>query len=79
MAFASIKEDLAHLYTISYYPKLNQNRGLAHDFREAGGSGDGEISGAHQRRVSAAGTGDSARGPGSGGRADSPRRLELTF
>ena len=27
MAFASIKEDLAHLYTISYYPKLNQNRG----------------------------------------------------
>jgi VWFA-related protein len=26
-AFASIKEDLAHLYTISYYPKLNQNRG----------------------------------------------------
>jgi len=27
MAFASIKEDLAHLYTISYYPKPNQNRG----------------------------------------------------
>lgn len=27
MAFASIKEDLAHLYTISYYPKLNPNRG----------------------------------------------------
>lgn len=27
MAFSSIKEDLAHLYTISYYPKLNQNRG----------------------------------------------------
>ena len=26
-AFASIKEDLAHLYTISYYPKPNQNRG----------------------------------------------------
>jgi hypothetical protein len=27
MAFASIKDDLAHLYTISYYPKLNPNRG----------------------------------------------------
>jgi len=27
LAFASIKEDLAHLYTISYYPKPNQNRG----------------------------------------------------
>ncbi|HEY1498375.1 MAG TPA: VWA domain-containing protein [Acidobacteriaceae bacterium] len=27
LAFGSIKEDLAHLYTISYYPKLNQNRG----------------------------------------------------
>jgi Ca-activated chloride channel homolog len=27
VAFASIKEDLAHLYTISYYPKLNPNRG----------------------------------------------------
>jgi len=27
MAFASIKEDLAHLYTISYYPKANPNRG----------------------------------------------------
>lgn len=26
-AFASIKEDLAHLYTISYYPKPNANRG----------------------------------------------------
>jgi VWFA-related protein len=26
-AFASIREDLAHLYTISYYPKLNPNRG----------------------------------------------------
>ncbi|HUB18452.1 MAG TPA: VWA domain-containing protein [Acidobacteriaceae bacterium] len=27
MAFASIKDDLAHLYTISYYPKPNPNRG----------------------------------------------------
>ena len=27
LAFSSIKEDLAHLYTISYYPKLNPNRG----------------------------------------------------
>jgi VWFA-related protein len=27
LAFASIKEDLAHLYTISYYPKANPNRG----------------------------------------------------
>jgi Ca-activated chloride channel homolog len=27
LAFTSIREDLAHLYTISYYPKLNQNRG----------------------------------------------------
>jgi hypothetical protein len=26
-AFASIRDDLAHLYTISYYPKLNPNRG----------------------------------------------------
>jgi Ca-activated chloride channel family protein len=26
-AFASIKEDLAHLYTLSYYPKPNPNRG----------------------------------------------------
>lgn len=26
-AFASIKEDLAHLYTLSYYPKANPNRG----------------------------------------------------
>ena len=27
LAFASIREDLAHLYTISYYPKPNPNRG----------------------------------------------------
>lgn len=27
LAFGSIREDLAHLYTISYYPKPNQNRG----------------------------------------------------
>lgn len=27
LAFSSIKEDLAHLYTISYYPKANPNRG----------------------------------------------------
>ncbi len=26
LAFASIREDLAHLYTISYYPKPNPNR-----------------------------------------------------
>jgi VWFA-related protein len=26
-AFSSIKEDLAHLYTLSYYPQLNPNRG----------------------------------------------------
>ncbi|HEX8711558.1 MAG TPA: VWA domain-containing protein [Terracidiphilus sp.] len=26
-AFASIKEDLGHLYTLSYYPKSNPNRG----------------------------------------------------
>jgi Ca-activated chloride channel family protein len=27
-AFASIKDDLAHLYTLSYYPKANPNRGF---------------------------------------------------
>ena len=27
-AFASIKDDLAHLYTLSYYPKTNPNRGF---------------------------------------------------
>lgn len=27
LAFSSIREDLAHLYTISYYPKPNENRG----------------------------------------------------
>jgi Ca-activated chloride channel family protein len=27
-AFASIKDDLAHLYTLSYYPKPNPNRGF---------------------------------------------------
>jgi hypothetical protein len=26
-AFASIKDDLAHLYTLSYYPQANPNRG----------------------------------------------------
>jgi Ca-activated chloride channel homolog len=26
-AFSSIREDLVHLYTLSYYPKLNPNRG----------------------------------------------------
>ena len=26
-AFASIKDDLSHLYTISYYPQMNPNRG----------------------------------------------------
>ena len=26
-AFASIRDDLSHLYTLSYYPKPNQNRG----------------------------------------------------
>ena len=27
-AFASIREDLAHLYTLSYYPQMNANRGF---------------------------------------------------
>ena len=27
LAFSSIREDLSHLYTISYYPKANANRG----------------------------------------------------
>jgi Ca-activated chloride channel family protein len=27
-AFSSIKDDLAHLYTLSYYPKANPNRGF---------------------------------------------------
>jgi len=27
LAFSSIREDLSHLYTISYYPKANPNRG----------------------------------------------------
>jgi VWFA-related protein len=27
-AFASIREDLAHLYTLSYYPQFNPNRGF---------------------------------------------------
>jgi hypothetical protein len=26
-AFASIREDLVHLYTLSYYPQANSNRG----------------------------------------------------
>jgi hypothetical protein len=26
-AFASIRDDLAHLYSLSYYPQLNPNRG----------------------------------------------------
>jgi Ca-activated chloride channel family protein len=26
-AFASIRDDLAHLYTLNYYPKANPNRG----------------------------------------------------
>ena len=26
-AFTSIREDLAHLYTITYYPQPNENRG----------------------------------------------------
>jgi Ca-activated chloride channel family protein len=26
-AFSSIREDLAHLYTLAYYPKPNPNRG----------------------------------------------------
>src|SRR2546430_12424099 len=26
-AFASIRDDLAHLYSLSYYPKTNPNRG----------------------------------------------------
>lgn len=26
-AFGSIRSDLAHLYTITYYPKANKNRG----------------------------------------------------
>ncbi len=26
-AFASIREDLSHLYSISYYPQANPNRG----------------------------------------------------
>ena len=56
-AFASIREDLAHLYTISYYPKLNPNRGWRTISREAGGQGSGEVSCAHPRRVSSAGAG----------------------
>lgn len=27
LAFASIRDDLSHLYTLSYYPKVNPNRG----------------------------------------------------
>jgi len=56
-AFASIREDLAHLYTISYYPKTESESGLADDFGEAGGQGPGKVSGAHQRWISSAGTG----------------------
>ena len=29
-AFTSIRDDLAHLYTMSYYPQLNPNRGFRH-------------------------------------------------
>src|SRR2546429_4346743 len=30
-AFASIRDDLAHLYSFSYYPKTNPNRGWRSD------------------------------------------------
>ena len=33
-AFASIRDDLAHLYSLSYYPKPNPNTWLAHDYRK---------------------------------------------
>ena len=36
-AFASIRSDLAHLYSLSYYPQANPNRGMACDYGEAGG------------------------------------------
>ena len=35
-AFASIRDDLAHLYSLSYYPQANPNRGWRGIYREIG-------------------------------------------
>ena len=36
-AFASIRNDLAHLYSLSYYPQANPEPRMACDHGEAGG------------------------------------------
>ena len=51
-AFASIRDDLAHLYALSYYPQPNPNRRLALDHGEARGQEPAEISHSHPGRIS---------------------------
>ena len=42
-AFASIRDDLAHLYALSYYPQPNANRGWRAIYGEAGGQESAEV------------------------------------
>ena len=53
-AFASIREDLVHLYTLSYYPQAQPQPRLALHQGEAGRQGPAEISPSHARRIPAA-------------------------
>ena len=53
-AFASIREDLVHLYTLSYYPAGKPQPRLALHQREAGGQGPAEVPRPYARRLSPA-------------------------
>ena len=50
-AFASIREDLVHLYTLSYYPQSNPNRGWRSIKVKPVGQVSAEVSYSHSRRI----------------------------
>ena len=51
-AFASVRDDLAHLYSLSYYPAAESESGLAHDYRQTQRQGAAEVSRTYARRLS---------------------------
>ena len=53
-AFAAIRDDLAHLYALNYYPQANPNRRLARHLGEARGRAAEEIPHPHSQRLPSA-------------------------
>ena len=50
-AFASIRDDLAHLYSLSYYPKANANSGWRRSWSGSLAVTE-EVQGTHSKRIS---------------------------